>query len=328
MSILIVDDSAVVLSFFETLLQETGCSDVLRAQSAHEAFALLGFDGPGDRDHGVDLILMDVLMPGMDGIEACRRLKSDERLRDIPVIIVTAVEEMDKLQEAFDAGAMDYIAKPPNKVELIARVRSAVRLKQEMDHRKAHEKELLILAQRLAEANRQLERLATHDVLTGIANRRFFNEFLHNEWRQALRNPQPFSVIMIDIDCFKAYNDTYGHQAGDGCLTVVASALQHVVKRPKDLLARYGGEEFVVVLPDTGSDGALLLAENMRMTVACLGIRHEASSAGTNITVSIGIATTTPDRESSPEALIAAADKALYRAKAEGRNRTMVAPPV
>ncbi|HEY6872675.1 MAG TPA: diguanylate cyclase [Geobacteraceae bacterium] len=330
MSILIVDDSQVVLSFFETLLHETGYTDILRAQSASEAFALLGLNLAGlgladDRDPAIDLILMDVLMPGMDGIEACRRLKCHERSRDIPIIIVTAVEELDNLQEAFDAGAMDYIAKPPNKIELIARVRSALRFKQEMDHRKAHERELLVLTHQLAEANRQLERLATQDTLTGIANRRFFNEFLYNEWRQALRNTQPFSIIMIDIDCFKAFNDTYGHQTGDNCLSMVASALQHVVKRPKDLLARYGGEEFVVVLPDTGSEGALLLAENMRATVERLGIRNEASTAGDTVTVSIGVATGLPGRDSTPEALIAAADKALYHAKGEGRNRTNAA---
>lgn len=325
MRILIVDDSSVVQAFFENLLREAGFTDIAQAKSAPEAFALLGIDNPTTHGPDIDLILMDVLLPDMDGIEACHRLKSHPRLRDIPVIIVTAVEDLDNLQVAFDAGALDYLTKPPNKTELIARIRSALRLKEEMDRRKAHESELLILTRQLAEANRELERLATSDALTGVANRRFFNQFLEIEWRQAVRTPHLHSVIMIDIDCFKAFNDTYGHQAGDECLKAVASALHQVIKRPMDLLARYGGEEFIVVLPDTGSEGALLLAEQMRQTVASLGIRHEASTAAATITVSIGVATTLPQQSITPEALIAEADRALYRAKDEGRNRIAVA---
>lgn len=321
MRVLIVDDSMVVQSYFETLLHEAGFTDIMLAKSASEAFAALRFHLPDGDPCNVDLILMDVVMPDMNGIEACRLLKSDERFRDIPVIIVTAAEEFDNLHEAFDAGAIDYIAKPPNKVELIARVRSALKLKEEMDRRKAREMELVVLTQQLEEANRKLERLATHDPLTNIANRRFFNESLQTEWRQALRSHQPFSFIMIDIDCFKAFNDTYGHQAGDDCLKVVASALQAVVRRPKDLLARFGGEEFVVVLPDTGSNGALLLAEKMRETVERLGIRHERSTAGDIVTVSVGVATVLPGQGATPESLIAAADRALYHAKNSGRNR-------
>jgi PleD family two-component response regulator len=182
-SILIIDDSELVQSYFEAMLNDTGYADIILAKSAVEAFGLLGFDGPDTRDSDVDVILMDVLMPGMDGIEACRRLKADERFRDIPIIIITAMEDLDNLQVAFDAGALDYLTKPPNKIELIARIRSALRLKEEMDRRKAHESELLILTRQLAEANRELERLATHDALTGIANRRFFNQVLEHEWR-------------------------------------------------------------------------------------------------------------------------------------------------
>jgi len=324
-SILIVDDSLVVQAYFETLLHEEGFTDILQANSAPEALALLNFDHTDGREPAIDLILMDVLMPGMDGIEACHLLKTHQRLKDIPVIIVTAVEDLDNLQVAFDAGALDYITKPPNKIELIARIRSALRLKEEMDRRKAHERELLILTQQLAEANRELERLATHDALTGIANRRFFNQALEHEWRQAVRTPHLFSVIMIDIDCFKAFNDTYGHLAGDDCLKSVACALQGVVKRPMDILARYGGEEFVVVLPDTSSEGALLLAEQMRHTILTLAIRHETSTTAAMVTVSIGVATAIPGKYSTPEALIIEADRALYRAKDAGRNRTKTA---
>jgi two-component system chemotaxis family response regulator WspR len=324
-SILIVDDSLVVQAYFETLLHEEGFTDTIQANSAPEALALLDFDHPDGLEPAIDLILMDVLMPGMDGIETCHLLKSHPRLRDIPVIIVTAVEDLDNLQVAFDAGALDYLTKPPTKIALIARIRSALRLKEEMDRRKAHESELLVLTRQLAEANRELERLATHDALTGIANRRFFNQILEHEWRRAVRTPHLLSVIMIDIDCFKAFNDTYGHQAGDDCLKAVASALQRVVKRPMDILSRYGGEEFVAVLPDTGGEGALLLAEQMRHTVLALAIRHETSTTAAMVTVSIGVATALPGQYPSPEALIAEADRALYRAKDAGRNRTKTA---
>ena len=178
---------------------------------------------------------------------------------------------------------------------------------------------------RLLEITRQLEQLAILDGLTGIYNHRHFQEHLNKEWRRAQRSKQPISLIMIDIDFFKNLNDSYGHPTGDECLKKMAQALQQSVNRPGDLVARYGGEEFVAVLPEVGAEGAALIAERMRMAVEALKFPHRESRIAAHVTVSLGVAALIPTRESSPDALIAAADKALYAAKEAGRNRIQVA---
>jgi diguanylate cyclase (GGDEF)-like protein len=174
---------------------------------------------------------------------------------------------------------------------------------------------------RLTEANLKLQRISQLDGLTGIANRRYFDEYLNKEWRRALRGAQMLALIMTDVDHFKAYNDCYGHQAGDDCLRKMARALSAEVRRPADLLARYGGEELVAVLPDTSLEGALLIAENMRLAVEALAIPHAKSPTVSHVTLSLGVAAVVPTPATLPKLLIEAADKALYQAKAEGRNR-------
>lgn len=319
MKILIVDDSPDSQLLIKSILEYAGYKDLLTANSALEAFKLLGMDSNATVSTDIDLILMDIVMPEMDGIEACRLIKSFEYLRDIPIIIVTATAK--DLQMAFAAGATDYITKPLNKVELLARVSSALRLKREIDNRKAREQELMKLTQQLEELNQMLQRLSSLDGLTGIANRRHFDLILKQEWRRALRDATPLSLILIDVDSFKAYNDTYGHQMGDDCLKRVANSLKGVLKRPTDLIARYGGEEFVVLLPKTDGGGAIALAEEMRAGVEALGIAHARSQATDRVTISLGVATVTPNLDSSHAELIAEADHALYQAKQEGRNR-------
>jgi diguanylate cyclase (GGDEF)-like protein/PAS domain S-box-containing protein len=191
-----------------------------------------------------------------------------------------------------------------------------------------------ITARKLAEsalqqANEELARLSRTDGLTGLANRRYFNEVLHSEWQRARRDQKPLSLLLTDVDFFKKYNDTYGHQAGDHCLSSVAKALRVPIKRPGDLAARYGGEEFAVILPGTPSDGAQQVAELVRAEVERLGLAHSASTAAGHVTISIGVASVVPDDALSPEDLIKRADEALYRAKASGRNRAVLydAPP-
>ncbi len=316
MSILVVDDSDDTRLLIETILSKAGHKDVLTCSSVSEALKIL-------QDREVDLILMDVLMPEIDGIEACRLIKRNKDLLDIPIIMVTAKDDMEYLQQAFSAGALDYITKPFNRIELLARVRSALKLKQEMDKRKARERELEQMAKALEEANERLKRLSSLDGLTGIANRRVFDETLEAELKRAKRQKSPISLILIDVDYFKLYNDSYGHIKGDECLKKIADVLSGALKRAGDLAARYGGEEFACILANTDVEGALGMAEKICAGVRALKIPHERSPFGI-VTVSIGIASLIPSKSLTVERLINCADTALYRAKRDGKNQIKV----
>jgi len=315
--ILIVDDSPKAHLLMEAMLRTHGYSDLTPVESAQQALAALGVQPDGEPcPVNFDLILMDLLMPEMDGLQACRRIKACPRLVDIPLIMVTAEDSAESLKEAFDAGAMDYVRKPVNRVELMARVKSALRLKQEMDCRKAREAELVVLTEKL-------QKLSTMDGLTGIANRRNFDDELARAWRRGQRESAPVALVLVDIDHFKSFNDHHGHLAGDDCLRRVAQVLARSVKRPFDLVARYGGEEFAVLLPDTAGAGAELLAEKLRREVEILNIANIHANAVRRVTISAGVAAAVPQPGSQPASLIAAADGCLYRAKREGRNRVV-----
>lgn len=325
MSILIVDDSLVSRTFISDLLNEVGYTELIVCESVEEAYNTIGFEDPETSSTDLDLILLDINLPGKSGIDACRELSEHELFCDIPIIVISGTDHLDGLEAAFSAGATDYITKPPSHTELLARIRSALRLKTEMNQRKAREEDLLVLNKRLAEMNRELERLSTTDSLTGLANRRFFNEFLSREWLREQREKKAFSVIMIDIDHFKKYNDHYGHLKGDVCLQKIAWALQGALCRPGDLLARYGGEEFVAILPHTELQGAVDLAENLHQRVRELHLEHEDSPASPYVTISAGIASVIPNQSLSPAQVMVMADKALYEAKQAGRNRSAIA---
>ena len=327
MKILIVDDSHHIQTQLRLFLNSGGYTDLLFADTALQAFKYLGIESSESACKDIDLILLDIIMPEIDGIVSCYKIKNSPHTRHIPVIMVTGDTTTESLQKAFEAGATDYITKPLKKVELLVRIGAALRLKQEIDARQAREQELLELTTLLEEMNKKLQqsnerllRMANVDGLTGLANRRYFDEFLAKEWRRALRLSHPISLIMIDIDYFKAYNDTYGHLEGDETLKKVAHTLQLPLKRPLDLAARYGGEEFVVLLPDTDMDGAVNVATLLHAQIHNLRIPHASSQAKDFVTISLGIASCQPAQSSPPETLVDFADKALYDAKMKGRD--------
>ncbi|WP_371868447.1 diguanylate cyclase [Telluria aromaticivorans] len=266
------------------------------------------------------VILQDLVMPGTDGFDLIRQYRVDAALRSVPVIVLSAKEDPKLKAHSFAVGANDYLVKLPDALELLARIRyhSAAhisRLERDEAFRFLRESQ-----QKLADANVQLQKLAALDGLTGIGNRRAFDDIVQREWQRGQRTQKPLSMLLCDVDRFKLYNDEFGHQAGDLCLKKVAAVLTEQLKRPADLAARYGGEEFAIVLPETDLEGAMKLAEACRARLAGLALEHPCSEAGM-VTISVGVASLVPAPEHRAEDLIASADKALYAAKAEGRNR-------
>ncbi len=333
MNILIIDSSHEDREQLKFLLNLGGHFELFCVDSISKAFKLLGIDGSLDMlTQSYDLIIIDIFMEGGKGIPACEKIKSMPHLKDVPLIAVTETVSMENMLMAFEVGVSDYISKPlENKIELIPRVNSALNLKKEMEVRKAREKDLKKMTtlleasnRKLQGANRLLKELATIDSLTGVANRRFFEMFIRREWKVAVRNKDWIAVLLADIDYFKSYNDVYGHQRGDKCLKMFAGALKCSLKRPADVIARYGGEEFIVLLPNTDQQGAEIMAQRMHDKVKEMKIKHSGSRVSSRITFSMGISCLVPDAGTTIEFLIATADKALYQAKNQGRNRYVV----
>ena len=289
--ILIVDDEPANIEVLNATLGPD--YEVLAATNGRDALKLATTERPA-------LILLDVVMPGTDGYAVCRQLKADIRTSGIPVIFITAMDQENDEAKGLDAGAIDYITKPVRPAIVRARVRNHVELKRYRD---------------------LLESLSATDGLTGIANRRHFDERLAVEWRRARRMRMPLSLLMLDIDHFKAYNDHLGHLAGDECLQQIARTLAACMRRPADMIARYGGEEFACLLPDTDATGAQLLVEHMVAEVTRLNIVHRQSPTASHITVSIGAATLVPAKNQAGADIIRQADLMLYAAKEAGRNR-------
>ncbi len=266
-----------------------------------------------------DIILADLILPDGRGIDLLQP-QPDEF--PFPLVVMTSQGDETVAVEAIKAGALDYIVKSADTIRAMPHV--VQRTMREWEHiarRRQVEEKLKKINDQLIEANKKLEHLANIDSLTGVANRRNFMETFEKEWKRAQRTKLPLSLIMIDVDFFKAYNDNYGHQAGDECLKNIAALLKDSLARTGDVLARYGGEEFVVILPGTDLMGTSAVAERLRKKIEAAQMPHQVSTISDYVTVSLGTATTIPRGKESSEMLIAAADNALYKAKRNGRNR-------
>jgi diguanylate cyclase (GGDEF)-like protein len=289
--LLVVDDQAINIQVMYRCF--AGDYQVFMATSGEQALSLCKSNPP-------DLILLDVVMPGLDGFEVCKQLKTDDSTSHIPVIFVTAHTDPTQETHGLSVGAVDFIAKPVNPDVVRARVKTHLTLKFQSD---------------------LLRKLVFLDGLTGVFNRRYFDQQITTEWSRAARNDTPLSLILLDVDFFKLFNDSYGHQAGDDALRVIASALKACLRRPADLVARYGGEEFACVLPETSYEDALAICDELERNVRALAIAHMSSSVAPVITISLGLATRIGNTHNDVQDLIGLADSQLYLAKHSGRGR-------
>jgi len=289
--LLVVDDQPINIQVMYQAF--AGEYQVFMATSGEQALTVCKNNPP-------DLILLDIVMPGMDGFEVCTRLKADETTRHIPVIFVTAHTDPTQETHGLSVGAVDFIAKPVNPDVVRARVKTHITLKFQSD---------------------LLRKLVFLDGLSGVFNRRYFDQQIATEWARSLRSNSPLSLILLDVDFFKLYNDRYGHQAGDDTLRMIAVTLKSCLRRPADLVARYGGEEFACVLPDTSFEDAMALALELERKIRERQIPHESSTVDKVITISVGLATREGHADGEAPALIGLADSMLYKAKHSGRGR-------
>jgi len=291
MKILIVEDEVFSRMKLKKILNEFG--ECVAVESGIDALKSV------EKDILPDIIILDILMPNMDGYEVCKQLKDNPRTKDIPVIFISGLINITDEIKGFEMGAVDYIHKPFVPILVKARVRTHIQLKYKSD---------------------LLDRLSLFDALTEIPNRRNFNITIEKEMFRALRNKKYISLILIDIDFFKLYNDHYGHVAGDLCLHKIAQAMMSVIKRSSDFLARYGGEEFIIILPELPIEKAMIVSESVRLAVDSLQIPHIKSTVSKNVTISLGVTSVLIKQEINPIELVQDADKALYLAKESGRN--------
>ena len=293
--ILIIDDNPKSIKALSLVVRDFG--DVIFATSGVAGISMAMKTKP-------DLILLDVEMPGMNGYEVCRQLKADAATRGSNIIIVTSHKSVEHEVAALEAGAADFITKPLNAPLVRARVKTQLLVKKQAD---------------------ELHKLAELDGLTGIYNRRYFDELFTQEWRRHQRQRSPLGLALVDVDFFKAYNDAYGHQEGDECLRAVANGLKGALRRSGEQIARYGGEEFVIILPYTEIDELRRIGSWLCEQIRDLRIPHAKSQVADCVTISVGLACSVPGINNTQTNLLGQADKALYQAKADGRNHSVVA---
>lgn len=289
--LLVVDDQPINIQVMYQIFSAD--FQVFMATSGAQALALC-------KDNPPDLVLLDIVMPGMDGFEVCARLKACEATRNIPVIFVTTYTDAEQETRGLDVGAVDFISKPVNPAVVRARVKTHITLKLQSD---------------------VMRRMVFLDGLTGVYNRRYFDRQLAMEMARSVRNQTPLALVMLDVDFFKHYNDLYGHLVGDDCLRQIAITLKNSLRRPADLVARYGGEEFACILPETDFHDAMTLAAELELQVRALNIPHANSDAASVVTISLGVSGRRGDTPGDASDLLAEADRQLYIAKHDGRGR-------
>ncbi|MCT7484224.1 GGDEF domain-containing response regulator [Aliarcobacter cryaerophilus] len=290
-TILVVDDMTTTLLLIHDLLKDT--YEVKIAKSGTKALEIL--ESPND----IDLILLDIEMPDMNGYDVCKRIKNNETIKNIPIIFITGRTSQEDEEYGLNLGAIDYITKPFNKAIVKLRIKNYLDLKIKND---------------------MLEKLSMYDGLTNIRNRRFFDETFEKTFNEIKRDKKSLAVLMIDIDFFKPYNDNYGHGQGDETLRKVAKALEKTIKRASDFVARYGGEEFVILLKDINKDGVEAVANNLLNAVRELKITHEFSKIENYVTISIGASFYNSNSDITKLELLLKADETLYNVKNSGRN--------
>ena len=309
LKVLVVEDSKVTLKVLCNFLERMDIRP-LTAETGAAAIALYRKERP-------DIILLDAQLPDIDGFDIASQIRAMEQKDDwTAIIFLTSMAKDEDLARGIEVGGDDYLMKPVSEVVLQAKIRAMRRLV-------GMQRSLVDVSYQLNAANKELQRLSTTDGLTGIANRRMFDELSIREWRRCERKQKPLSLVLVDVDYFKLFNDKYGHQVGDACLREVAAQVAKAAPRPTDLAARYGGEEFVLVLGETDVDGAKWVANRLRQQVAELNITHTATSSR-HVTISCGVASVMPEGELSLDVLLKSADRALYQAKAAGRDRVVV----
>ena len=311
LKVMVVEDSKVTMKALSNYLKHMGITNLLTALNGQDAIDLF-------RKHRPDIVLLDAILPDIDGFDIAKQFRDMEKGDEwAAIIFLTSMDKDEDVARGIEAGGDDYLLKPISEVVLKAKI-NAMRRLVEM------QRSLVEVTQELNVANKELQRLSTTDGLTGLANRRFFDELSAREWRRCERMKKPMSLVMVDVDFFKKYNDTYGHQGGDECLKQVAAQVARAAPRASDLAARYGGEEFVLVLGETTMDGAKWVANHIRQHVADLNMPHIASSIG-HVSVSCGVASVLPLEGQEFDTLLKFADEALYKAKEQGRNTVVCA---
>ncbi|MBE9503886.1 MAG: diguanylate cyclase [Proteobacteria bacterium] len=316
--VLLVDDQAIVSEAIRRMLVDDKDIEFHYCQESSKAVQTANEIQPS-------IILQDLVMPDVDGYTLLKFYRANPATSATPVIVLSTKEDPMAKRQAFENGASDYLVKLPDKIELVARIRAHSKTYLLQLQRDEAYREMEKLQEELKKSNAILQRLSVLDGLTGIANRRHFDEMLAQEWKRGWREKHQVAVVILDIDFFKKYNDGYGHQGGDDCLKQVASTLDETIIRSGDFLARYGGEEFVAILPGTDADGAAKVAEEMRANIEKQNIPHAYSDVADFVSISLGVAVMQPDKSGNPDDLVARADEALYKAKEEGRNRCIMA---